>query len=88
MKLIPSLKYLEKHKNRIITGSVSTTEAAYMGHGSVEFWLNCVVIITLSVCIFESGATSISHINSFQRVIKTDKNTMMLIDLVEGSAIL
>ena len=33
IKLIPSLKYLEKHKNSRIIGSVSITEAAYMGPG-------------------------------------------------------
>ena len=37
MKLIPSLKYLEKHKNKIITGKVNITEAAYIGPGNVEF---------------------------------------------------
>jgi len=40
IKLIPSLKYFEKHKNIITIGVVSSTEAAYIGPGKLPIELN------------------------------------------------
>ena len=87
IKLIPSLKYFEKQRNRTIIGNVKMTDAAYIGPGNAPIGLNCVEINTFNVCISILGEINISHINSLHRCINIDKKTIVVTDFVIGKAI-
>ena len=84
--VIPCLKYFEKARNKIRTGNVRITEAAYNGPGRLPMGLNWVVMSTLRVCICMEGAINISHISSDHLPRKIDRNTMIEIVLQIGNA--
>lgn len=84
IKLIPSLKYFEKQRNRIIIGNVKITDAAYIGPGNAPIGLNWVEINTFNVCISILGDINISHINSLHRCINIDRKTIVVTDFVIG----